>query len=55
VFDENDVVIKDYSENEGILAALQQREIIGQSTQVIRVGHAHAYVCPLLMPVENFA
>jgi len=45
---ENEVIIKDYSENEGILEALVEAGIVSEPTRFVRVGYAIGYVCLLL-------
>ena len=45
------VLIKDYSENAGILDALRDAIIIGEPIACVPVGYALAFVCPLRIPV----
>lgn len=45
---ENEVIIKDYSENEGILEALVEAGIVSEPVRTVIVGFAIGYVCLLL-------
>lgn len=45
---EGEVLIKDYAENEGMLACLTEAGIVEPTGETIRVGHAKAHVCRLL-------
>ena len=49
---EGNVFIKDWSENEGTLAALQAAGIIGAPVREVKAGFAIAYECPLLVEVK---
>jgi hypothetical protein len=49
VLPEGQVYIKDYSENEGMLEALQQEGIIGDIISVRRSGFVQIPVCTLLI------
>ena len=53
--EENQVLIKDYGENEGMLAALEAADIVRWAHISCRVGDAHAAVCRLLVkpPTEH--
>lgn len=42
------VFIKSWSENEGMLEALQKAGIIGEVVREVPAGYATAYECPLL-------
>jgi len=44
----DEVLIKDFAENEGMLACLSDSGIIEPTGETIRVGHAKAHVCRLL-------
>jgi hypothetical protein len=43
-----EVLIKDYAENEGILASLSDAGIIEPTGETVRLGFAKAHVCRLL-------
>ena len=43
------VWIKNYSENEGVLDALQRAGVIEFTGRFAQVGHAHAFECALLV------
>ena len=43
------ILIKDYAENEGILAALVNAGIIEDTGKTVPVGHAQARLCRLLV------
>ena len=45
----NQVLIKDYAENAGILAALVNAGIIEDTGKTVPVGHAQARLCRLLV------
>ena len=45
--EEDEVVIKDYSENEGILALLIKEGIVNKPHATIPLGHAEGHVCQL--------
>jgi len=45
----NQVLIKDYAENEGILAALVNTGVIEDTGMTAPVGHARARLCRLLV------
>ena len=45
---DNEVIIKNYSENTGILDALMSAGIVSAPTRDIHVGYAIAHVCLLL-------
>ena len=45
----NQVLIKDYAENEGIPAALVNAGIIEDTGKTVPVGHARARLCRLLV------
>lgn len=44
-----EVIIKDYSENEGILKALQEAGIVGSVLRTLPAGYVEVYVCQLLI------
>ena len=46
---DDQVLIKDYAENQGILAALEAAEIVRATNLRCRVGHEQAEVCHLLI------
>lgn len=47
--DDDQVIIKDYSENAGIYETLRQAGVIGPVTEVIPISsYGNAYVCELL-------
>jgi hypothetical protein len=43
------VAIKDYSENAGILAALEAAGGVEQTGETTRIGYAEAHICRLLV------
>jgi len=47
--EDDEVAIKDYSENEGMLAALQQAGVVGDVVGVVEQGFAKIPVCKLLI------
>lgn len=47
--DDDEVIIKDYSENKGILEALIQAEIIEKPIRELKLGFVTVYVCKLLI------
>jgi len=44
---ENEVIIKNYSENEGVLEALEEAGIV-QPVYLLKYGHTNGVVCKLL-------
>jgi len=46
--EEDEVVIKDYSENEGIMAILIRRGIIAKPHEKIKSGHDILHICQLI-------
>lgn len=49
---EGNVFIKNYSENEGVLEALQAAGVVGDVTRVVPCGYVEAYEVPLLVEVD---
>lgn len=47
------VIIKDYSENEGILQDLIDNNIVSQPVDTTPVGHAWVHICKLLVDPAN--
>lgn len=47
---DNQVVIKDYAENEGMLKALIDEGIVKSTGETVRVGHVNAPICEVLNP-----
>ncbi len=45
----NEVLIKDFAENRGVLEALVEAGVVRRTGAVCRVGHAEAHVCDLLI------
>jgi hypothetical protein len=45
----DEVIIKNYSENEGILETLHSEDIIGPVLRIVKTGFIEAYVCQLLI------
>jgi hypothetical protein len=43
------VLIKDYSENEGMLASLTKAGVVQPTGRTVPVGYCHAHVCRLLI------
>jgi len=50
---DNEVIIKDYSENEGVYEALVKAEIISRAKRYIHSGFISAPVCDLLITVPK--
>jgi len=48
------VLIKDYSENAGILEALIEAEIISYPVGLVPIGHTYAQLCKLLVNPEDY-
>jgi hypothetical protein len=46
--EKDEVIIKDYSENSGILAALVGEGVVSKPLRTIRTGFVEVYVCKLL-------
>lgn len=46
---EGNVFIKDYSENEGVLKALQEASVVGPVVRSVPAGFATVYECKLLV------
>ncbi len=46
---EDEVLIKDYSENAGILPALESAGIVQSTDQLVATGYVHVTVCKLLV------
>jgi hypothetical protein len=46
--EEDEVIIKDYSENAGIYEALHNAKIIDRYSRIINTGFVEAYVCKFL-------
>lgn len=46
---EDEVAIKDYSENEGVLAALVEAGIVSQPIKIISSGFVNIPICKLLI------
>jgi hypothetical protein len=49
---ENEVIIKDYAENEGMLNALKSAGVISEPIRFVNSGHITAPVCMLLIPIK---
>lgn len=47
--DENEVIIKNYSENNGIYEVLKKEGIISTAKEVVRLGFTEGLVCDLLV------
>lgn len=52
VLEPGEVAIKDYSENEGMLAVLVKAGIVGAPVRTVTSGWVTVPICPLLMEVE---
>lgn len=50
----NRILIKNWSENEGILEVLQQAKIIGPVVDRVETGFVHADECELLVNPEDY-
>jgi len=48
--DENRVLIKNWSENEGILEALQQAGVVSETEYLVPTGYVHAHCVEILEP-----
>lgn len=53
VLPEGLVGIKDYSENEGMLAALVEGGIVSQPVGTLKQGFVVVYICKLLIPTPD--
>lgn len=51
---EDEVAIKDYSENEGMLETLMEAKVVSMPVRHIRTGHVIVPVCKLLINVEDY-
>lgn len=49
VLDKDEVVIKDYSENAGILQSLVEAGVVARTDRTVRAGFALANICKLLI------
>ena len=49
----DEVLIKDYSENEGILEALIRAEVISDPIDVVSAGFVEVFKCKLLINAED--
>lgn len=47
---DNEVIIKDYSENEGLLDVLVKANIVKKLGKNVQVGYAKCEICKLLIP-----
>ena len=45
----NEVIIKDYSENVGVLKALKEAEVIDNVTERVKQGFVTLHICDLLI------
>jgi hypothetical protein len=45
----DEVIIKNWSENEGMLETLHNEDIIGPVLRIVKTGFVEAYVCQLLI------
>jgi hypothetical protein len=52
VMEPGEVAIKDYSENEGMLATLVAAGIVGEPVRTVSSGWVTVPICPLLTEVE---
>lgn len=50
---EGNVFIKDWSENEGFLSALQKEGIVGDKIREVKTGFTTAYEVALLIPLDD--
>lgn len=50
---DNEVFIKDYSENMGILDALVEAGIVSQPVSAVLSGHAWIDICKLINPISK--
>jgi hypothetical protein len=51
--EDGNVFIKDWSENEGMLEALQKEKIVGEKLRELPAGFSTAYECKLLIDPET--
>lgn len=51
--EEDEVIIKDYSENEGVLKFLEDNNIVHATPYAVQVGHTYCKIC-ILQPVEKW-
>lgn len=49
----DEVIIKNYSENEGILPVLEEAGIVAPPHRIVQAGYTHAGVCKLLVPLDE--
>jgi hypothetical protein len=49
----NEVAVKDYSENEGLLGALVEAGVVKPTGRVAKTGHVEVPVCELLPPYQE--
>lgn len=52
--EDNEVAIKDYSENNGMIQVLQSEEIIGEVKRYVRQGFVMIPICELLMNKKDY-
>jgi len=50
---DNHVIIKDYSENQGMYQTLLDAGIIGKKIADLQHGFVTSYICPLLIPITD--
>ena len=48
ILEEDEVIIKDYSENEGILQALIKENVIAKPHETINSGYVKLHICQLI-------
>lgn len=51
---DNEILIKNWSENEGILEVLQRAKIIGPVITTVPTGFVYAHQCELLVNPEDY-
>lgn len=51
--EEDEVIIKDYSENEGVLNFLEDNNIVHATPYAVQVGHTYCKIC-ILQPEEKW-
>lgn len=51
--EDNQVIIKNYSENEGILEALEEANIVKSTGQTVPIGRTVGHICNLLLSKES--
>jgi hypothetical protein len=51
--EEGEVLIKNYSENEGVLEMLEKEKVVIRTGRTIQSGHVDIPICKLLVPLKT--